>query len=322
MTAPLVLALFALATASLAPRCLVGARWVLRSPSGGILAWQAVTLAALSSVVLIGVSLALPLLPVGPQLARLVRTTHLDVTEHYETPAGNGLAALALISAAVVLGRVMWLFGASLRRARLDRRRQVEALHMVGTPHPAGFTVIDHAVPLVYCLPGRHGAVVVTAAAQEALSAEELESVLAHERRHLRARHDLALAMSGALARTFVGVPLFRTAHEQVAILIEMQADDAAQNLASRRAMATALLTLGATVRPVDTSAGEPGSALSRVRRLAAAQGPAPARHRVAVGFGALALVAAPLGLALSPALEASARDCCHLALPVEPIDR
>lgn len=322
MTAPLILALFALATACLAPRHLLRAKWVLRSPSGGILAWQAVSLAVVSSTILIGLTLGLPILPIGRQLNSLVRTTHLDVTDHYATPAGNGLAILALVAATVLLIRVLWLFVGSLRRAALYRRRQIEALRIVGAPHPSGFTVIEHGVPLVYCLPGRQGAVVVTSAALNALSSAEMESVLAHERRHLRARHDLALALSGALARTFVGVSLFRTAHEQVAILVEMQADDAARSLTSRRAMATALITLGATVRPAAAAGDSPGSALSRVRRLTAAQGRVPTGQRAAVGFGALALLAAPVALALSPALEASARDCCHVASPAGPFHR
>lgn len=323
MTAPLVLALFALGTAALAPRHLVGAPWVLRSPSGGILAWQAVSLAVLSSVLLIGLTLALPILPVDAQLTSLVRTTHLDVIDHYATPGGNGFAALALAGAVGLTARVLWLIAVRLRRAALDRRCQLDALRLVGTLHPSGFTVIDHSVPLVYCLPGRHDAVVVvTSAALNALSSTELESVLAHERRHLRARHDLALALSGALARTFVGVPLFQIAHEQVGILVEMQADDAAQNLASRRAMATALLTLGARPQPTVAAAGSPGSALSRVRRLTGAHGPVPTRQRAAVVFGTLAVLAAPVALAVFPALEAFARDCCHVALPADPVGR
>lgn len=322
MTAPAILALFAVATTLLAPRHLLGARWVPRSPSGGILAWQAVSLAVLSSTILIGLTLALPILPIGAQLTSSVRTGHLDVTDHYATPAGNGLAIFALVATAALLTRVSWLFAGSLRRAALDRRRQIEALRMVGAAHPSGFTVIEHGVPLVYCLPGRHGAVVVTSAALHALSSAEMESVLAHERRHLRARHDLALALSGALARTFVGVSLFRIAHEQVAVLVEMQADDAAQNLTSRQAMATALVTLGTTVRPAVATGDSPGSAVSRVRRLAGARSHVPTRQWAAVGFGTLALMAAPVGLALTPALEASARDCCHVAPLAEPMHR
>ncbi len=326
MTAPLVLALFALATATLAPRYLVAARWVVRSPSGGILAWQAVSVAVASSTILIGLTLALPILPVGAQLTSLARTTHLDVTDHYATPAGNGLAFLALLAAAAMTARVVVLFALALRRASRERRAQHEALRLVGTPSPEGYTVIDHAMPLVYCLPGRHRTVVVTSAALAALTAEELDSVLAHERGHLRARHDLALIVSGALARAFAGIAVFRTAHQQIAVLAEMQADDSARNWLSRRAMATALVTLGATgaatPRPLPSGTTATGSVTSRVGRLIGAPGRVLPRHRAAVALGVLALLAAPLALALSPALEASARDCCHVALPSEPVRR
>ncbi|KRF06714.1 hypothetical protein ASG88_19615 [Nocardioides sp. Soil777] len=326
MTAPLVLAVFALATAILAPRYLVAAQWVLRSPSGGILAWQAVSAAVASSAILIGLTLALPILPVGPQLTSLVRTTHLDVTDHYATPAGNGLASLALLAAAAMTLRVILALAVTLRRASRERRAQLQALRLVGSPSPEGYTVIDHAMPLVYCLPGRHRTVVVTSAALVALTPAELASVLAHERGHLRARHDLALTVSSALARAFAGVAVFRTAHHQIGMLAEMQADDSAQNRLSRRAMATALVTLGASgaapPRPTRAGTTPAGSVPSRVGRLVGTQGRVLPRHRAAVGLGVLALLAAPLALALSPALEASARDCCHVALPSEPLKR
>lgn len=322
MTAPLVLALFALVTAVVAPHQLVGAKWAMRSPSGAILAWQAVSLAVALSTILIGLTLALPILPVGPQLTSLVWTAHLDVTDHYQTPAGSGLAVLALVAAAALGSRIVVLFALGLRRAALDRQAQMQALRLVGTPHPAGYTVIDHAMPLVYCLPGRHRAVVLTSAALAALSPEELSSVLAHERSHLRVRHDLALTLSAALARSFAGVSLFRTAHQQIGILAEMQADDAAQNFASRRAMATALVTLGTTGgRSRHTSSPEApaGSTTSRVRRLVVTKGRVLPRQRAAVGLAALALLMAPVALALSPAFEASARDCCHVVVPSQP---
>lgn len=321
MTAPLVLALFALTTAFIAPRHLLSAKWVVRSPSGAIVAWQAASLAVALSTVLVGLTLALPILPIGPQLTSLVRTTHLDVIDHYATPAGNGLAVVALVAAAALTTRVSVLLALSLRRAAKDRQVQMEALRLVGTPHPSGYTVIEHAMPLVYCLPGRHRTVVLTSAALAALSPEELKSVLAHERSHLRARHDLALTLSAALARAFPRVSLFQIAHQQIGVLAEMQADDAAQNLVSRRAMATALVALGtagATTSPMPSVKAPAGSTTSRVRRLVGVEGRIPPLQRAVVGFGALALVMAPVALALSPALEASARDCCHVVIPSE----
>lgn len=314
MTAPLILGLFALGAAAAGSRHLAQSRWVMRSPSWGIWAWQALTLAVASSIVLIGVTLALPILPVGPQLSAAVQSTHLDITDHYATPAGNGLALTALAGTLAVVARVIVLVARNLHASAVQRRTQLEGLALVGSPHPAGFTVIEHAAPLVYSLPGRRRAVVVTRGALETLTSRELDSVLAHERLHLRARHDLALALSSALAITF-RLPLFTTAHTQVAILAEMQADDAATDASSRRAMASALLSLGTTPGPNGAAPATVSSAYARIQRLTGTPSVVNNRQRAAVGACTLALLAAPVLLALAPALEASTRDCCHLAL-------
>jgi Zn-dependent protease with chaperone function len=68
-------------------------------------------------------------------------------------------------------------------------------------------TVIDHEAPAVYCLPGRHGRVVVATAALRALDDERLAAVLAHERAHLRQRHHLLRATAEALAVALPFVP-------------------------------------------------------------------------------------------------------------------
>ena len=58
----------------------------------------------------------------------------------------------------------------------------------------AGVEVLEHDLPLAYCVPGL-GAnrVVVSAGALGRLSGDEFHAVLAHERAHLAARHDLVL---------------------------------------------------------------------------------------------------------------------------------
>ena len=47
--------------------------------------------------------------------------THLDVTDHYATPAGNGLAFLALLAAVAMTLRVILLLAITLRRASRER---------------------------------------------------------------------------------------------------------------------------------------------------------------------------------------------------------
>ena len=108
----------------------------------------------------------------------------------------------------------------------------------------------------------------MSSAALALLDDRERELVLGHERRHLRARHDLALAYSGALARTFPWVSLFAMAHAQIAVLLEMAADDAAATPADRRALAGAIVALGTGIRPETALAASDTAALIRVRRL------------------------------------------------------
>jgi Zn-dependent protease with chaperone function len=206
----------------------------------------------------------------------------------------------------------------AFRRTAGVRRAQREALLLVGSPHPDGFTIVDHPVPVAYCLPGRDSTVVLSSSALALLSDQERALVLGHERRHLSARHHLALAYADALARTFRWVPLFARAREEVAVLLEMTADDAASSPSDRRALARALVTLAAGARVEATLAASDTAALQRVRRLVA---PAvPRRRGVGVATASVAFVAlsAPVALALAPAIEAITSECCTpAALPV-----
>ena len=180
-------------------------------------------------------------------------------------------------------------------------------------PYAAGFTLVEHDSPLVYCLPGRRRTVVVTRAALDALSSDELHWVLAHERRHLRERHDLALALSTALAQVFGRLSVFRIAHQQVSMLVEMQADDAARSSTDRRAMASALLTLSGHSRAsAEVTFGGTNSAV-RVRRLI---DPDPTQvswgQRLLIGVASAVLLATPIGLALAPAVGTAVEAALH----------
>ncbi|WP_148046029.1 M56 family metallopeptidase [Nocardioides marmoriginsengisoli] len=280
MAGTLLLGVFVVAAAVGGPRLLLSARWVEDAPGWGICAWQALTFAITSAVVLFA-------LTVGAH----------DLSRHY------GVPVLALAVGVAVLVRIGWAIGTTLHRSRRRRLQQLQSLALVGIEHPDGYVVVEHPVSLVYCLPGRPHRVVVTRGALDSLSDHELRVVLAHERAHLRVRHDIAVGLSAALARAFGGVRVFRTAHEQVARLVELQADDAATLAADRRALATALMQ-------VSDSVGH-----ARAMRLTREALPRRRRHGVAVGVAALALVAAPLALVLTPGVGAAGRDCCPAAV-------
>ena len=317
MNAALLLGLFALVSSTVAPRLLADASWVVRNPRGGIVVWQALTFSLAASVLLGGLALALPVLPVGDDLTDLLGTTHVDVTDPYTTPAGDQLATVGLVAVVGVAVRLVTTLLLELRRASRERRLQTEALRLVGSPHPSKFTMLDHPLPLAYGLPGRDRTVVVTRGALDALSAQELSAVVAHEQGHLRARHALALTVSAALVRCFRGVPVFRTAHHQIERLTEMQADDSALTLADRLAMASALAVLSprAAAGRLDPRLDDPLTA--RVGRLLRVPARTRPRQRALVGLGTLTLLATPFVTAMAPAVD-SARGCQHVAAPVQ----
>lgn len=314
MIAALLLAAFA-ANVSLLGGRLLSRPWVLCSPRVAVLGWQALSTSVVTSILLAATALALPFLPLRFSLASLLGAHALTIVEHYETPLGSWPGILGL---AVVAGLTTMLVATTARsfvRTRRVRRAQHDALELVGHRHPGGFTVIEHDVPVAYCLPGTGtGTVVLSSAALALLDDRERDLVLGHERRHLRARHDLALAYSSALARTFRWMPMFATAHAEVATLLEMAADDAASSPADRRALAGAIVALGTGVRPEAALSASDTAAVIRVRRLTSTIRAPMWGTGLAAVAGAALLLSVPLGLAVAPAVEAAARDCCTVA--------
>ena len=324
MTAALVLLGFVAMASSLGARLLARATWPTRSPAWGVWAWQALSISTAVALVLIGVVVALPETPVSTEVAGLLRACSEAFAEHYATPGGLPVAILVGGASLTVVARFAVLAVSDSRKAAVRRHEQRDVLTLVGRGHVDGFTVIDHATPLVYCLPGGNGTLVVTSAAQEALTARQLELVLAHERHHLRVHHHTALTLSAALSRTFGGVGVFGLAHERINALVEMQADDAVVPPTDRRDLARALLSLApaSPTTGVALASTTHGRAVQRVRRLTHTEGRPRRRVAVAAAVVGLATLLAPLGLALVPALEAAARDCCPSALSHLPDER
>lgn len=324
MIAPFVLLSFTFIAATAGRSFLFRAAWVHGSPRWGIWAWQALSVAIALAILLTSMTLAIPLLPIRSRLAELARITPLELDAHYATPGGPWLAGIAIGFAIAITARVVVLFIIGIHRGSRERRAQLDTLALVGDRHPDGYVVINHSIPLVYCLPGRGRQVVVTSSALDLLSPHELSLVLAHERTHLRARHDLALTLADALARTFVPLRVFDDARAQIATLVEMQADDAAREAGDRRAMARALVALavGGGQEPSsaagsngESSSAAGGNAVARVRRLTTPDFPLGLRRSAGVALATAFLLAAPIGLALAPAVEASVFDCCEADL-------
>ena len=188
-----VLAALAVLFAGPVPAWLV--RWpgLRRTPAAAVVLWQAVALAAILAALGAGLSL----------------TTDHAWDGGIGEPIGflgYAVAAVALLLTAVVAGRLLLSGHRVGTELRAIRRRHREQLDLVARREEgvAGVEVLEHDLPLAYCVPGL-GAnrVVVSAGALGRLSGDEFHAVLAHERAHLAARHDLVLEAFSVLHRAF-----------------------------------------------------------------------------------------------------------------------
>jgi beta-lactamase regulating signal transducer with metallopeptidase domain len=149
---------------------------------------------------------------------------------------------------------------------------------------------------------------VISAGALDLLDQAELAAVLAHERAHLRERHDLVLLPFTALLRAFRWSGVACEAHAAVALLVEMLADDRALRHRPARELATALLRVGAAggvraptgaLAVADDDAG--GQVAARVSRLLRPPPRLPLPALVLVAVVAVATVAIPAAFLTLP---------------------
>lgn len=318
MTAPVLLIAFAVLATLAGPR--LGRRgWVDRSPRLGILAWQALTVSIVVSVILAGVSLALPVMPAIGGLADFLQACAVVLRAQYSTPGGAAVSTAGAILAFVLGGRVLCCLSSEVMSARREQRKHLESLSLVSRRDPVtGVLVVDHAVPAAYCLPGRRRDIVFTTAALHALDAQQRQAVLRHEVAHLHGRHHLVLAGAQALVRAFPRIPVFAVARAELGRLVELTADDrAAAGNDSRLTVASALVQLAeARHAPTSALAASGTATLMRVRRLAA---PAAPLHRARVALtvaAATVMLALPVAVAATPALATVQAQTCPVEFP------
>ncbi|WP_141585615.1 M56 family metallopeptidase [Actinomadura sp. WMMA1423] len=280
-------------------------------PGTAIACWSAAL--AGTFIAAAGAAAAALLTPPGPGHGFLEWLSDC-LPHHGRLATAVAAAASAALAAAcgAVLARGLPRFGRAVRR----RRRHREALRLVAREHRrhADVLVLDHPVPVAYSLPSRHRAIVLSTGALEALTAEELGAVLAHERAHLRQRHHLLLLAVDLGHAMLPWLPTVRRAKARLPLLLEMAADDAAVRVHGRKALVDALRRLSAVPAAGGAlgAVGAPatGAPAERMLRLEAADpaGPRPAARFVA-GLFAAAAVTAPL-LAGAVAIAELARTC------------
>ena len=292
---------------------LVKASWPRRSPAAAILLWQALGLASGLAAVGTLIGLAMPASTVGVvrsvlRAGALIRAGDVfRLAGMFGAAGGTPVIIVAvrltcLAAGLALLASLCWVLLAASAAALQARRRQRALLTLLahGDPKVPGALVVDYPSAAAYCLPGLRSQIVVSVGTLELLGRGELAAVLAHERAHLRERHDLVLLPFIALLRAFPKSATCTDAHRAVALLIEMLADDHALRARPARELVSALVrfgTAGTCPAPAGTLAAGEGEVAARVTRLMLPVRPLPTAAVLAICLAAALLVAAPITL-------------------------
>ena len=228
MTTPLVLGLLAVVLTGPVPVLLARVPALRRTPAATLVLWQALALAAVLSALGAGLSLVT-----------------VAVWGQERSPLDWVVAVLALLLTALVTVRLLLTghrVGTGMRASRQAHAAQVDLL---ARRDRSGVHVLDHPVPVAYCLPAmRRSKVVLSAGAIAGLTPGQLDAVVAHERAHVRARHDLVLEAFTVLHEAFPSWVASGTARREVTLLVEVLADRSAIRVAGPRALGEALLAV------------------------------------------------------------------------------
>ena len=308
---PPVLVLAALAVGTVPGAALLAsARWPYRSPGAAILLWQALGLSW--GLAAVGALAGLGAVPgrygvAGGALSGAARAFRSAVLGPGAPTLVTAARLVVLAASAALFALLCWVLVAASAAVLVARHRHrtLLALLAYGDPKVPGALVVDHPAAAAYCVPGLRSQIVISAGTLALLDQAELAAVLAHERAHLRARHDLVLLPFCALVRAVPRSRLVHRAHTTVALLVEMLADDRALRQRPARELATALLRVG-----VSGAGRAPSGALAaagradadvvaRVTRLLTPQARLPVQAQALVCSAAALLVAIPVTLLL-----------------------
>ena len=320
LAASISLAVLAFALAWPVPLVLSRAAWPARAPATALLLWQAIALAG--GLSMIGSLLTFGLVPFGDNLvdsavALLGSLWSGATASSVDLVYLVGLCGAFLLGTHLVLNLILTI---TLTQRQRARHRQLVQLLSSPVPNQPNTRMIEHAVPVAYCLPGTtHSVTVFSAGLVQLLDATELSAVIEHEKAHLLQRHYIVLMAFDAWRSSLPWFPIATRAQRQVGLLVEMLADDYARKLVDDRTLATAiaLVSVGGsdtdaastlpTVAPVTErwSEREPSIEQLKARVGRLIDGPAPLAllPRLGVGLVALALIAVPPLMLLAPAV-------------------
>lgn len=193
-----------------------------------------------------------------------------------------------LLLALPALLLVAFVAGVTAQLVRQERRARSAARLALRDAQPCrlhGYAVrvVEAQETFAFSFAHRHGAIVLSTGALDALDDDELLAVLAHEQAHVRQRHHLVSAIVTSLAVHLRWVPLVRAAADALPHYLEIAADAESRRRAGTPALVSALITLGeraATVPAADAAAlhaAGPERIRELVRPAAGLAGAAPA---------------------------------------------
>lgn len=238
-----------------------------REPMLALLVWQAVALAAVLSL--------LAALPLALWIMRDSFTSPATSPVHLAVAAVAGAITAYMLVRLLLAGHRV---GTSLRRTRREHRKLLELVGRdfdeLDRPHPQ-LRVIQHPAPTAYCVPGLSHRVVISTGMLERLRSDEVAAVLAHERAHVRARHDLLVEFFTVLHTAMPKRLRQDDALAEVHLLAEVLADRSGARTVGRLPMGRALVALAGTSHPLAMlAAAAPSMSAAQVRlRLLSADG-------------------------------------------------
>lgn len=249
---PAWLGLIGLALALPVPAALARASWPSRSPTAGIVLWQALALAAVLATS--GAALSTALWLVTSDLSWWRVTLHVAIL-------GVGV---------LVWCRFWWAARQVWRETTARRQRHLDLVDLLAEPHGAlpAVRILAEQTPVAYCIPRRGDSrVILSQGTLDALEDDSLQAVLAHERAHVRHRHDVVLEAFGVLHRAFPRPLRTDAPLRQSQVLVELMADDTARKVAGDRALTRAIVALAGGVAPPGTL-GASSDALLRLEHV------------------------------------------------------
>jgi Zn-dependent protease with chaperone function len=286
------LAAFCVALLGPASTWLARASWVQRAPRAAVLLWQCIGVSALCTGIGAGLSLA-----VSRYRSSLVGGTRELVEGIFGGHPLQGLGvydALGLTLAADLLIVLCVVFAVVTFRTARFRSRHRKLLDLVThlAPEYPGTEFLTDPRAVAYCLPGLRPRIVISEGTRQLLDRDELWAVIEHERGHAREHHGLVMFPMLGLQKVLGWMPYARHAPTNIALLLEMAADDYSSRRTGRFTLAAALVEMSTAGSAPCCALGLTSSGvLSRVSRLTSDIPSARGSAALAFGLGVGALI-------------------------------